>query len=109
MNITKDQIEEWVCKSIYPMATEDGELSEIIKSCFNDLAPKWVSVDDELPITKADGLYRTRNVIATDGSDVCEMMFTAGCTPKPWFEWSKYGDIAPEDITHWMPLPEPPK
>ena len=44
MNITKEQIVEWLATSCLSTNQVDT-----IFECFNDLAPKWVSVDDELP------------------------------------------------------------
>lgn len=100
MNITKEQIVDWVCKSIYPMATEDGELSEIIKLCFNDLSPKWVSVDDRLPDnTKAVLVY----VASTQGPSFTEIdHFVNG-------EFHFQALSKCNSVTHWAPLPEPPK
>lgn len=88
---------EWVC-----LSCQDKLVIE--------LAAKWVSVDDRLPIENVDGTaYATKTVLATDGEYVHEMLFAAGIAPKPWSEWSAYGDIEPSRITHWMPLPSPPK
>ena len=75
--------------------------------------PKWISVEDRLP--EESGLY-----------------ITFGCTAVPvrlphnfdkdmgkfgvWWDYDtdgkkhpRYRFIEAEDITHWMPLPEPPK
>ena len=75
--------------------------------------PQWISVDDRLP--EESGLY-----------------ITFGCTAVPvrmphnfdkdmgkfgvWWDYDtdgkkhpRYRFIEAEDITHWMPLPEPPK
>jgi hypothetical protein len=108
MNITKEQIVYWLNNNGI-QSVNDEDLVNVMEQCFNDLAPKWVSVDNELPITKADGMYLTRNVIATDGSDVCEISFHSGSVPTDWYEWSEYGDIEPNLIKHWMPLPDPQK
>ena len=75
--------------------------------------PQWISVDDRLP--EESGLY-----------------ITFGCTAVPvrlphnfdkdmgkfgvWWDYDtdgkkhpRYRFIEAEDITHWMPLPNPPK
>ena len=73
-----------------------------------DIAPKWISVDDELPIEKFDGAFSQIGVIVTDGDNVCEMSFYVGTDPTSWRAWSKYGDIEPALITHWQRKPELP-
>lgn len=62
---------------------------------------EWVSVEDRLP---ASG----QNVIATNGSDVGEAWYAS--FSKSWcrnngFEWDRICG----QVTHWMPLPAPPK
>ena len=114
MNITKEQIKEWLEQNIpftkkgnFILTLKEGH--EIIEQCFNDLAPKWVSVDDRLPILRNEGKHTQVRVLATDGYEVCEISFHSGSVPTDWYEWSEYGDIEPNLITHWVPLPEPPK
>ena len=59
--------------------------------------PKWVDVMDDIPTSEDDVLV----LIGGKDADV------------GWFNgydgnWRTYGCIAGE-VTHWMPLPEPPK
>ena len=55
--------------------------------------PQWVSVEDRLPETAQD-------VIVFDGRNV-----TFACKLGVW-----YGEFSRAiNVTHWMPLPEPPK
>lgn len=107
MNITKEKIVDWVCKSIYPMATEDGELSEIIKACLNDLSPKWVSVDDRLP----DKWEEVRIYPAFDddrhGIDLGQRDSDGEWCIYVYDSFDSYK--TPWNVTHWMPLEEPPK
>jgi hypothetical protein len=75
---------------------------------------KWISVEDRLPEehTNLMGSGFSDNVIVIDASGymtVCNYMY-------PWRNMSLLGfrppkgsNIKPEEITHWMPLPEPPK
>ena len=64
--------------------------------------PKWIPVTERLP-TK-DG-YRV----------LCNIKSSAfpGCFYQSILRYDKYGfrgsDVYTEDVTHWMPLPEPPK
>jgi hypothetical protein len=75
-----------------------------------ELVPRWIPVSERLPEIDT-------NVLAAfvDGkrrSRVCEVLFTDFSDedepPKP--EWcDDYGRIPHSDVTHWMPLPEPPE
>ena len=62
---------------------------------------EWVSVEDRLP---ASG----QNVIATNGSDVGEAWYAS--LSRSWYRYNglEWNRICRE-VTHWMPLPEPPK
>lgn len=73
-------------------------------------APQWVSVDDRLPeLDLSEAAHATVKVLVTDGVEVCELTFSAGKLPKYWHEWSIYGDLEPELITKWQPLPTAPE
>ncbi len=77
-------------------ATAMREAAELLKA-----APEWINVKDKLPMVGAI-------VIATDGAIVApahidvngQFMFKESHT-WTWF----YGN----SVTHWMPLPKPPK
>lgn len=62
---------------------------------------EWISVNDRLP-------EEGEHVIACDKEKaVCEAMLSVDgkfCWSVFWGDW---GDLM--DVTHWMPLPEPPK
>lgn len=60
-------------------------------------APKWISVKDRLP---EYGRYLV--TVAKDDGDV--IAHTAAYNDLGWWMHSNVGKI-----THWMPLPEPPK
>lgn len=76
---------------------------------------EWISVEDRLPLD-ADfcmkGVYETMRVLVTDGDHVTMQAFIRGRTDgskgSEWAEWDDSGYIHADDITHWMPLPEPP-
>lgn len=78
---------------------------------------EWISVEDRFPpFTKDDGYTRTSDfVLCSHVPDGFHMS-----APKIWIfflrqhknspvKWSFIGDLQPGKITHWMPLPEPPK
>ena len=61
---------------------------------------EWISVDDRLP--ECD-----KWVLACgDGA-----MMTMGFIDGQWRDMIKsaFPNVTPESVTHWMPLPEPPK
>ena len=75
--------------------------------------PKWISVKDDLPDYIYDKDYSENVLGFCDGS----MGVFARCYEEEGWLWgSCYGDIEGEpqtdddyQVTHWMPLPEPPK
>lgn len=58
--------------------------------------PKWISVEEALP------KYGER-VLITEGACVFEAYRSISN------KWVRHGIGWAEDVTHWMPLPEPPK
>ena len=74
---------------------------------------EWISVDDRLP--EESGIYITFGCTAVPVRwfhNFCKDMGKFGA----WWNYDtdgnkhpRYRFIEAEDITHWMPLPEPPK
>ena len=66
----------------------------------NQTKEDWISVDNPpKPIFRTEGklrLLETQNIIATDGESVFDEIYD----PSEGFH---------ESITHWQPLPQPPK
>lgn len=62
-----------------------------------DAMPKWISVEDDIPTDD-------RDVLAWVGNKEIAIAWFDGYTG----EWHAYGSYE-GDVTHWMPLPEPPK
>jgi len=58
---------------------------------------KWISVEEELPkfVGKSAGDGRDFAYIGWDGVDIAPL--------------NEYSGYWPHLVTHWMPLPEPPK
>lgn len=72
---------------------------------------EWIPVENRLPMGAMEGVrFESFTYLVTDGCTVGTNDFCRGhgCG-EPWASWSKYGDISPERITHWMPLPGLPK
>lgn len=63
---------------------------------------EWVSVKDRLPEN-----FQTVLMARTDGTIYCHMYCentqTDGCWVDDYLNW-----FSVYDVTHWMPLPEPP-
>lgn len=61
---------------------------------------EWVSVEDSIPCSG-------KRVLATDGSFVGEAWYTS--FSKSWYRNNGFeGGRICGQVTHWMPLPEPP-
>lgn len=86
--------------------------SQMQKICLEDIANaptvyRWVSVKDRLP---GEEDYRQCHenwdgaVIWTNGSDI-----GLGWYYTSTGNWSDIYDCKIDDVTHWMPIPEPPK
>ena len=68
---------------------------------------KWIKTEDQLPIdVKGVKFYGSIPLLIVSGGVVefCEMTF--GPLPEPWYKMENFHKGY---ITHWMPLPEPPK
>ena len=74
-----------------------SEVEKLISDAPTVPAPRWVRCEDELP-------KRGRLVLAYRGPiAMISAMYTDGCG---WRD----ADLFPmQGVTHWMPLPEPPK
>ena len=80
--------------------------------------PKWIPVSERLPendgdylIRKQLGKYHWYDVLgfAKDGRKVNEYDFESEWE-NVWYSYdSEWGYVTSDNVTHWMPLPEPPK
>jgi hypothetical protein len=73
----------------------------------NNVGSKWISVKDRLPETN----YRTMVIVCVDGKKSAARWFERTTIRGKLVERFKYpwDVITCENITHWMPLPQPPK
>ena len=84
----------------------------------NNVGCKWIPVTERLPDKDGDYLVFKRfagnawsDVVsfAKDGRKVSECTFGKKW-PNVWYYYdSEWGYIRTDAVTHWMPLPEPPK
>jgi len=90
--------------ALTPIVNRVRELEEV---------PRWIPVSDRLPLEYClASVYSDITVIVTDGERVCEGDFQTGyggAETGHWRAWGAYGEIKPGEVTHWMPLPEPPR
>ena len=70
-------------------------------------AMKWIPVTERLP--EKSGRYLALTPSKVRGADYYEWLIRYD--PKGGFYDydSEWGDIPMDDVTHWMPLPTPPK
>lgn len=74
---------------------------------------EWISVEDRLPLEPDRSItFESVEVLACDDLghvSTAEFARGGGHVGQTWACWSDYSHIKPGRITHWMPLPEPPK
>jgi hypothetical protein len=64
----------------------------------------WISVEERLPKSRADVL-----VVAYWGEEWQTMTGWYSAMMGKWRIITPFGEREPGGVTHWMPLPEPPK
>lgn len=67
--------------------------------------PHWISVADELPPKESEYDDNSIVVLATDGNSVYQGLYQSDEYLSGWFTHDLW---ALDNITHWMPMPEPP-
>lgn len=72
--------------------------------------PHWISVEDSKPKLKHsdDNIKYSDTVIVTNGK-YCTSARWLYYTLGGWYDWYDDGDQEVKDVTHWMPMPAPPK
>ena len=65
---------------------------------------EWISVDDRLPECEGSYIVYTERGSIYANHFYTEKRFASGYVREA--QWSKRGTV---NVTHWMPLPEPPK
>ncbi|HAT2327062.1 DUF551 domain-containing protein [Citrobacter sp. S5] len=66
----------------------------------------WIPVSERMPLTPQENcLYEDVEVQVFAGEDVFISHYAIGALPEPWGAWVDTS----ADITHWMPLAEPPR
>jgi len=119
MSITKEQIKEWLLSRSTPENEILPLMVDVIHDCAKDLALKWVGVDDELPegnmahvLVFCEGGNIDKSFYCTDREFLSKGLSSGCYSRKKHGKNSGYFDLSHKHgykITHWMPLPEPPK
>lgn len=83
------------------------------------MMPEWISVKDRLPEKNGKYLcFRKYNVLSGGNIQIYSFAHNLKKVDKydfrhnksGWYDYdSEYGYCEVDNITHWMPLPEPPK
>lgn len=95
---------EAVMHYIQQLENHIGELTEKVEQ-LEAAIPKWISVEERLPDDHGDFLTK----IHCDNVDWIEVN-TFDHTEEEWWHYAGNRTVeATEFVTHWMPLPEPPK
>lgn len=63
---------------------------------------QWISINEKIPLTQERVLVYGQHWSGVDGP------FTAVFINEPTLKWYGNGEYL-KDVTHWMPLPSPPK
>jgi hypothetical protein len=71
-------------------------------------ADKWVRVEDGLPVTEEE-FGQSDYVLALDDLDSQPVVCWYNSRSKEWIVAHYKADSLPITVTHWQPLPSPPK
>ena len=73
---------------------------------------EWISVEDDLPETQREdgGYFSSKKCLVVCAGEIEIATFQHGGDNMGWRNWCSeiYEEIS-DYVTHWMPLPEPPK
>ena len=113
--MSKEQIEEMkndICARTDYCYGACGEcnIGSLAKQLYNADYRKqeWISVDERLP--NEDGWYITyTNANGKNEGVIAQRLVTATVRGKKTRRWEWQTRVSPWIVTHWMPLPEPPK
>ena len=107
----REKLVEIVKKAAYsslPSNTEDFHLNMFVTNLLSHgvTVQEWISVDDRLPKEGEYVLCVLKGFNYGGKIQVCKFVPADKFKDKPYFEHFRNGFPS---VTHWMPLPEPPK
>lgn len=68
----------------------------------------WISVEERLPEKSGEYITMTRNAEGV-GAVMAQDYEITTVRGKNVQRWRRHDRISPWEVTHWMPLPKPPK
>ena len=90
------ETKDYIVDSIMELFATDNNVGDKL----TPTEPKWIPVTERLPEDSvAVNLHTSSGVVGT--GFYCKQT-------KSWVQWYSGGSLF-ADVTHWMPLPEPPK
>lgn len=104
----QEELNEAWCKYMGKCSTEIVQaLAFALRWCNEH---HWISVKDRKPELKHsdDNMKYSDNVIVTNGKYRTSARWLH-YTLAGWYSWYDDGDEEVKDVTHWMPVPAPPK
>ena len=96
-------ISDYTSNGIYPEKFGVDDFIDVVKAMPTLPAPQWIRVEDEKPDI---GQYVL--VYHKDGNMQCAQCSRSGYDDRDLWGLDYYYE-GQKEITHWMPLPEPPK
>lgn len=105
--MTQKQLIDQFCEFRGKCTTDDVVA---LNFAYEMLAPRWISVKERRPKLKHkfENTQHSEKVIVTDG-EYCTSASWVHNTWAGWYGWLADGDEELKGVTHWMPLPQPPK
>ena len=102
-NVLKWRLKErfsdiWDCEVLHPKHFET--VGEILEQALDIVKPGWIPVSQDLPKKPKPNLRRGWYLVALESG--CVMSLGFEYDGEKWFNTAS-------PVTHWMPLPEPPK
>lgn len=92
-----------------PRGTCSGKVLAAAADMLEQDAPEWISVKDRMPDEKHDGAAPDVSFNSSDiclvAADICGIDYIVALDSTVDGVWRHYVGY----VTHWMPLPEPPK
>jgi hypothetical protein len=70
---------------------------------------EWISFEDSFPSKKLDSVLTFEMIVHIDTGEKLPMICIEEVTNLYWEDGAFFSDGGGANLTHWMPLPEPPK
>lgn len=99
----KELRRRWISVSMFADSDAEREYAQALDVALDALErDRWISVDDRLPEPRKDVIVRIKSLDGKWFGTSVDYQLEDG-------QWKKSGSTWKISVTHWMPLPEPPK